>query len=232
MAKTKKIFKRCPQYVTERISKAGTHSLQITIRKNGQTFMKSIRIDEFDTPKQAMMFATKLRDEKLSDLNKGLTVKTAYTVKDLYDKSFELLPVRLKTVDRHNAFFNKGIADYKDVLITELKAFDIQTSINRYARDHTHRQTEGLLSIWRRIYKTAALLEIAVFDRTVGISIPECAEGNPRPKTITSEDLQIFLDELITYNQASVTGSYYCHAIYYAIQIMRYTGVLRHNENS
>ena len=214
------------KYITLRTSAKGTKSYEICIRhKSGQTFRKSILISDFDSPRQALAFAKELRDEKLSDLNKGLTVKTAYTVKDLYDKSFELLPVRLKTVDRHAAFYNKGIADYKDVLITELKASDIQTSINKYAKTHTHRQTEGLLSIWRRIYKTAALLEIAVFDRTVGISIPECAEGNPRPKTISSEDLQIFLDELITYNQASITGSYYCHAIYYAIQIMRFTGL-------
>ena len=223
---TKKKMKKTERYITERISKKGTHSFEICIRhKSGQTFRKSILVTDFNTPKEAMQFAKQLRDEKLSQMNKGLTVKTVYTVHDLYEKSFELLPVRIKTKDRHSAFYNKGIKDYGDIAITDIKSADIQTSINEYAKTHTKRQTQGLLSIWKRIYKASALLEIAVFDRTIGITIPECWEGNPRPKTISPKDLQIFLDALWDYNAASITGSYYCHAIYYGIQIMRYCGL-------
>lgn len=222
----KKFFKKCPEYICERISKAGTHSLQINIRhKSGQTYRKSILISDFSSPKQAMQFAKQLRDEKLNQMNIGLTVKSVYTVRDLYEKSFELLPVRIKTKDRHSAFYNVGIKEYGDIAITDIKSADVQTSINRYARTHTKRQTQGLLSIWKRIYKTSALLEIAVFDRTVGITIPECWEGKPRPKTISPEDLEVFLEALLDYNSASITGSYYCRAIYYGIQIMRYCGL-------
>ena len=222
----KKIFKKCPEYICERISKAGTHSLQINIRhKSGQTFRKSIMISDFSTPKEAMEFAKQLRDEKINLMNTGLTVKSVSTVHDLYEKSFELFPVRIKTKDRHSAFYNKGIKDYGDIKITELLPSDVQTSINKYARTHTRRQTQGLLSIWKRIYKTAASQRINIFDFTVGIVIPECWEGRPRPKTISPKDLQIFLDALLDYNSASITGSYYCHAIYYGIQIMRYCGL-------
>lgn len=222
----KKYFKKCPEYICERISKAGTHSLQINIRhKSGKTFRKSIRIDEFSTPKEAMDFAKKLKNDVLQKMDTGYTVKTPTTVKELFDKSFELLPVRIKTKDRHSAFYNKGIAKYGNVRITDIKRADVQASINEYACTHTKRQTQGLLSIWRRIYDTCALLEISVIDRTKGVKIPECVEGKPRPKTISPEDLQIFLDALLDYNSASLTGSYYCHAIYYGIQIMRYCGL-------
>ena len=99
----KKIFKKTERYITERISAKGTHSLEICIRhKSGQTFRKSILISDFETPKQAMEFAKQFRDEKLSQMNMGMTVKTVYTVKDLYEKSFELIPVRIKTLAVNN----------------------------------------------------------------------------------------------------------------------------------
>ena len=57
----KKVTKKKEKYITERISKAGTHSFEVNIRAYGQTFHKNVKISDFDTPTQALQFACKIR---------------------------------------------------------------------------------------------------------------------------------------------------------------------------
>ena len=222
---TKKMIKKKEKYITERVSKAGTHSLQITLRVHGQIFMKSIKIEDFDTPKQALEFAVKLRDEKLVEMSNGYTVSNFHTVGELYEKTFEFFPVRLKTRKRHNTFYNHGISVYGDVSIEKLTAGDIQASLNKYARTHTRAQVNHFLAVWRLIYKAAFMMNISIPDRTLQVKIPECQPDNPKKKEITSEDLQKFCEALLEYNSASVTGRYESQCIWYAVQVMKYCGL-------
>ena len=221
----KKKLKKTERYITERITPKGTHLLRVFIRAYDQTFSKNIVIEDFDTPKQAMEFAKQIRDDALVKMQTGYTVSNFKTVGEIYKKTFELFPVRVKTVKRHDIFFNKGIAQYADVSIDKITSADIQTSINNYARTHTKRQVSGLLAIWKRIYKTAVMMNINIPDRTVPVVIPECYQGTPRKKEISADDLETFCDTLLSYNSASVTGRYMSQSIYYAIQIMKYCGL-------
>ena len=222
---TDKLIKKKEKYITERISKKGTHSLQVCIRLNDQTFRKSIMIDQFPTPGAALAFAVKLRDETLLKMRTGYTVAHQHTVKDMYLKTFDLFPVHTKTRKKHDIFFKHGIAMFADQPITKLKAADIQESINTYAKTHTRRQTAGLLAVWRKIYKACALLNVNVIDRTTAVTIPECIQGKHRKKEISSQDLECFCNALLAYNAGSISGSYNCQAVYYAIRIMQYCGL-------
>ena len=221
----KKLIKKKEKYITERVSKAGTHSLEICIRKDGQTFRKSVLISAFPSPGAALAAAVRLRDETLQSIHTGYTVSNFPTVEKLYLKTFDLFPVHLKTKKKHDIFYNHAIAAYADQPINKLTAADIQESLNKYAQTHTKRQISGLLAVWRRIYKACALLNVNVIDRTIAVTVPEGIQGQHRKKEISTEDLEIFLETLLEYNAASVSGAYNSQCIYYGIRIMQYTGM-------
>lgn len=213
------------KYITLRTSRAGTESYEICIRMNDQVYRKSIVVKDFDSRSDALKFACNLRDKTLVQMNSGYTVSKYKTVKEIYEKSKELFPARIKTVIRHDAFYRQGIKQYEDVSIEKITSADIQTSINKYAKTHTHIQTEHLLAIWRKIYKTAVMMNISIPDRTIPVIIPECKADTPRKKEISPEDLETFLDTLLGYNSANASGAYQSRCIYYAVQIMRYCGL-------
>lgn len=225
MAKTAARSKRSEKYITERISKAGAHSFEICIRMYDQTFRKSIKIDDFESRKQALQFACQLRDETLLKMRSGYSVSNFKKVSSLYEKTFDLFPVRQKTRKKHDYFYKYGIERYGDKTIDKITSANIQESINTYARTHTKRQVAGLLAVWRRIYKACAMQNINVIDRTVAVIIPECRQGKHRKKEISEEDLQTFCNTLLCYNSSSPSGSYRSKAVYYAIQIMYYCGL-------
>ncbi len=218
--------KRDMDYITERKSDRGRHSYEICIRKNGETFRKCIKVSDFDTPKQALNFARQLRNETLLKMERGYTVSKGKTVSELYQKTFEVLePVRVKTKMKHDIFYKYAIAPYGDKCITEVTSGDVQTSLNKYAETHTKVQTIQLLAVWRRIFRVCAFMNIDVIDRTAIVKVPQGIQGKPRKKSISPTDLETFCDALLSYNEASVSGCYYSHAVYYAIQIMRYAGL-------
>ena len=131
----------------------------------------------------------------------------------------------MKTIQRHNHFYNKGIKQFENIGIDKITSADIQTSVNVYASTHTRTQTEHFLSVWRKIYKTAVMMNISIPDRTIPVIIPECKPDQPRKKEISFEDLEHFLESLLEYNKKTVDGEYQSKCIYYAIQIMRYCGL-------
>lgn len=221
----KKIFKKKEKFIHEQTTNAGTPILRIQIRKNGQSFSANVLISDFDSPSQAMEYACQIRDSKLTEINAGYTVSSFPTVAELYDCTFVLFPVRIKTKYRHDIFFRNGIGRLADVPIDKITSADIQETLNVYGKTHTARQTQGLLAIWRRIYKASAMKNINIIDRTIAVRIPECMEDNPRPKSISPEDFETFCEYLKDYGSNSITTAYRAHAVYYAVWIMRYCGL-------
>lgn len=221
----KKTAKKKEKYITLRTSKAGTQSYEICIRKGEETFRKSIKIDDFDSPAQALKYACQLRDETLVKMSKGYSVSRFKTVSEIYQKTFEVLePVRVKTKMKHDIFYRQAIAQFGNTPINEITSADVQISLNGYAKTHTKTQTIQLLAVWRRIFKACAFMNIDIVDRTAIVKVPAGIQGNPRKKEISQDDLNTFCETLLCYNAASLSGNYYNRAVYYAIQIMRYCG--------
>lgn len=218
--------KRKEQYITERAGKK-CNSFEITIRMNGQVFRKRIKQSDFLSRADALKFACKLRDEKLVEMRNGYTAQIANknTVKYLYERSFELLPLSIKTRKKQNYVFEAVIQKYGDKKIDEIKPADILMTLNEYGRTHSAKDTSRVLSVWRRIFATCSLEGINIADKTVGLKIPKCAKLPQRKKDISSADLEIFLDALLSYNSDSITGSYRCRAIYFGIMIMKFCGL-------
>lgn len=213
------------KYIYLKKNASGNKIIQIQISAYDQTYRQTLNLKHYETEKEAWQVAKNIRDRKLVEMASGYTVSNFKTVKEIFLKSYEVLPVRKKTVDRHKHFYKVGIDKYSNVKIDKITSADIQESINTYSRTHTREQTSHLLAVWRRIYKTAVMLNINIPDRTIPVIVPECKKEEPRKKDISPEDLTIFLETLEEYNSGEIRAAYENKCLYYAIQIMRYTGI-------
>ena len=221
----KKLIKKSEKYIREVIRSNGNHFLRIEIRMKDQSFSKTIAINDFDTPSQALQFACSVRDETLRKINTGFTVGSFPTVAELYQKTFEVLePVTIKTRKKHDIFYRQAILPYASKTIDQVTPADIQQSLNLYSQNHTSKQITHLLAVWRRLYSCCDMLNINIIDCTKKVKIPRGIPSKPRSKDISSADLGIFLEALKEYNVASEAGHYYSMAVYFLIQIMRFTG--------
>ncbi len=221
----KKLLKKKEKYIREVVLPSGAHVLRIEIRQKGQRFAQNVQMKNFATPTAAMAAAVKIRDQKLVDFGLMEKTKDLKSVRELYEKSYEVFPVSLKTRARHDIYFRVVFEPYKDRPIQSIKTSDIQESLNKYAETHTKAETTKMLAVWRRLYKTAASLELELPDRCAGVVITGGIQPQHRKKDISPEDLEAFLTALLSYNEASASGHYNCCAIYYAIRIMQYCGL-------
>lgn len=221
-----KLIRKKERYITERISAKGTHSLEICIRLKGcPAYRKSIRIDEFSTPSEALATAVSLRDETLAKLRAGKKVTGFKTVRQVYIDSYDILPVSIKTRRRHDIYFRMAFEPYAETPIDKITAADIQKCLNKYAETHTRKETSKLLAVWRRLYKVCAMEDMALADKSVSVELPKGIQAKHRPKEIKREDLETFLEALLNYNAGSVSGSYNSQSVYYAIRIMQFLGL-------
>ena len=215
------------KYIREITTAAGTKMLKIEIRAYGQSFRKSIKLSNYPSKKVALEEAKQIRDEALMKLRAGYTVEKSRipTVKALFEKSYDLLPVRTETKKHHKYIFKTVLEQFGDKPIDRITAADIQGTITTAAKTNSFDITTRVLALWKRVYKVAALMEINVIDRTIAINIPECAEGKHLKKDISPEDLETFCDALLSSDPDNVYGNYRNYAIYYGIQIMKYCGL-------
>lgn len=214
------------KYIQETRNASGNKIIRIDIDLYGQRYRATINPKNFDSYKQALDFAKEERNRKLVEMQQGYTVTNFRAVGEIYAESKKLFPARLKTVQRHDHFYNKGIKQYESVSIEKITSADIQKSVNEYAATHTREQSKHFLSVWRLIYKTAVMMNISIPDRTIPVKLPdECKQDQPRKKEVSAEDLEQFLDTLQLYNARTETGLYQSQCLYYAIQVMRYCGL-------
>ena len=212
-------------YIHEITTAKGSKLLKIEIRKYGQTFRKNVKISDFDNKAQAMEFARSVRDEALVKMRKGYTVSKFPTVEVLYNDSFVLIPVSVKTRQRHDVVYRNLLTQYGTLTIDKVTTATIQQSVNEYAKTHSREDTNRVKTIWGRLYKVCGLKEINVIDKTLAVIVPECKEPKHRKKDVSAADFEKFMDTLWDYSNASVQGSYRAHAIYYANRIMQYCGL-------
>lgn len=220
-------MKKKEKYIRHITTPAGTDMLKIEIRLYGQSFRRSIKISDFKNNSAALEAARQIRDEAIMKMRTGYTVEKSKipTVKTLYEKSYELLPVRVRTRKNHDLYFGSVLEAYGDKTIDKITAVDIQGTINTFAKTHCQKDTVRVLMLWKRVYKTAAVMEIYVIDRTVAINIPEGIEPKHIKKDIPPGDLERFCDVLLSCHNGSVSDEYRHYAVYYAIQIMKYCGL-------
>lgn len=180
---------------------------------------------EADFGDHARQMAIYHRNEKVAEFQRGNTPQTAPTVRECFARSLALFPRRPKTQKQHE-YFLRQIGEIADTPIDMIRASDVQMSLNKYAENHTHDMTAKLLSVWRLIFKAAALDEIKVTDKTIGVTVPK--DRHPvqkRKMTITPEEFVAFCEALLNYNAWDEAGSQTSRTIWEVLQVMYYTGI-------
>lgn len=215
------------KYVSEKKRKTTTSwvvKIPYYIGSERRTYERAF--SEADFGDHARQMAIYHRNEKLAEFQQGNIPQTAPTVRECFDRAGALFPRRPKTQRQHDYFLRLGIGAMADVPIDQIKASDVQMSLNRYAETHTHDMTAKLLSVWRLIFKAAALDEIRVTDKTIGVTVPKDKKPvTKRKMEISKQEFDLFCEALLSYHEWDEEGAQISRAIWEVLQVMYYTGI-------
>lgn len=215
------------KYISQKIRKTTTSwvvKIPYYIGNERRTYERAF--SEADFGSSARQMAIYHRNDKLAEFQRGNVPQTAPTVRDCFERSLVLFPRRPKTQKQHDYFLRHGIGDLADVPIDQIRASDVQLSLNRYAETHTHDMTGKLLSVWRLIFKAAALDEIRVTDKTIGVTAPKDRKPvQHRKMDLTKRDFDTFCECLLSHNEWNEDGARISRTIWEVLQVMYYTGM-------
>lgn len=221
------------KYIIERKIKRN-HYLQVYINfkdisGSKRIYSRNINVAEYVSPKDAMQAAITIRDNALREINTGTLIKYVPTVGELYRQTKNLFNISVKTWKRHETTFKNSIKKYENREITSIKPIDVQESINDSINNYSLEATQRVLSLWRQIYKAAAMNDILVADKTVAITIPKSKAPAKQQKKvlISDEDFKQFieyLEETSKYVRDPI-GRFRRTRIIYMLKIMFYTGI-------
>lgn len=221
------------KYIIERKNKRN-HYLQVYINfkdisGSKRIYSRNINVAEYVSPKDAMQAAIIIRDNALREINTGTLIKYVPTVGELYRQTKNLFNISVKTWKRHETTFKNSIKKYENREITSIKPIDVQESINESINNYSLEATQRVLSLWRQIYKAAAMNDILVADKTVAVTIPKSKAPAKQQKKvlISDEDFKQFieyLEETSKYVRDPI-GRFRRIRIIYMLKIMFFTGI-------
>lgn len=178
----------------------------------------------------ALRLAQEDRD-KVKDQLKGNT-SSIWTVNGVYKKSMQYIATTVRTQERHNRFYDTCISEkFGTRDLHTITTADIQASLVEFAEVKSDDTLKRIVSVWKRIYKTAAILDLGITDKTVGLVIPHSKKpASAKRKALTPETYAKACLAILPYQKRlnnPVWESYvydrYC--IYYMIRLMYMTGM-------
>lgn len=191
---------------------------------NQKHFAETVRVIDFPTEKAALSSAQKIRNDALADINSGKLRQSVPSVRNIYRQRWNVLPLSVKTRERHDHVFRTALEPYADIPLSEITLEQIQRSLNDYADRYQAYAVSRVLTVWKSLYKTAAILGYDIQDMTLGAILPPSKVIKPkRNVNITDADFQAACDALLLYN-ATTDIHHNNLAVWYMLQIMYFTG--------
>ncbi len=198
------------KWIREIQSKTKGNGYKVEAKVREDNMLRSINggrfyVADYDGDKKlAKMAAIEARNKLQKEIEVDKYAMNHLTVEDCYLKSLRDRQASIKTKQRHDSMF-------KAMIPNSLKKKDI---------------LNHAMCIWRQIYKAALTAEIPVIDRSQMVIVPKSKiVRKKKDNSITYEQFVLFADELLKYNCANETGRHRSAAIWYACQIMLYTGL-------
>lgn len=202
---------------------SGLHIRVTTTRHGHRISVDGGRLyySDFENKKACLREARRIRDQILIDLDLSPAPGAAMpSVADLFDQSFDVMPVALNTRRNKEYTFRHGIGDLAEKRIDKLTLSEIQLSVNRYALERTQGPVKSLVALWRRIYQTALFLQLPVLDLSQMIRIPKSRiPAKAFNKETDLDTFHRFLDAL------EDSKSYYAPILRDVCLVMYYTGI-------
>lgn len=217
--------KKLPSNIEERSNAYRVH-IVTTVNGVKHVYSKTFPFENYDTKEEALADAVAARDEQKKQKTSR---RHTFTVSEIYEKSCELIAVSVKTKERHRAIYSDAIErGYGDKPISDITTADIIESLNRIAVYSSDDRIKRALSLWKRVFKTALLLNLNIPDRTAFIVPPKSKKAKaPQRLPITDECIDRMVEAVTDYNtsHASEASAYDRATIAFIIQVMRYTGM-------
>lgn len=220
------------KYIREKHTNGG-HYLQVQIRQNpdgkSSLWTKTINVADYATPSEAMKAAVLIRDQALLDQRAGRLVKHTPTVSELFERTKTLFNITIPTWKRHRLAYEHSIKPYGNKEISDIKAADIQQSLNESMNKYSADATERVIAVWRQIYKAAVMDGVMVPDLTAVVQMPRDKHpaNKKKPVLISEEDFQQYVDFLLLSDKyvQDKAGKFRRKRIYYILMILYHTGM-------
>lgn len=220
------------KYIREKHTSGG-HYLQVQIRQSADgkssLWTKTINVADYTTPSEAMKAAILIRDQAVADQRAGRLVKHTPTVAELFERTRILFNITVPTWRRHRNAYGHSIKQLGNKEISEIKAADIQQTLNDSMNKYSADATERVLAVWRQIYRAAVMDGVMVPDLTAVVQMPKDKHPFTKKKEvlISSEDFQKYIDylELSSKYVKDKRGAFRRKRIIYILQILYNTGM-------
>ena len=219
------------KYIIEKTGKRGPY-FQVSVsykKRSGERGTKScgqFYIKQYGDRKTALKQAIKARDKALQEIEAEAFEYRILTVDDCFQASLDLFNLSAKTKDWHTIIYRKLVGeDLRHKPITKVTTEDVVMNINRFAETHTQDGVKRAKTVWHQIFQTAQMKEVPVIDRTLAIKTPRSkVPTKPRQTVCTYEDVQITLENLLTYGDTEIARKR-ASDLHDIILVMFYTGM-------
>lgn len=205
-------------FVSQRVEK-GKWRFQVRIKDLNVD--KSFAESKYGSARRAYDEAVRFKNECLANNSKVHKTNHQVTIEEVFNETFDLLPLREETKRKHILYFRKH-QFYPNKRIDMLTKADIVASLNEMIESYSDDAIGRVFSIWKRIIKTANLKEYIMHDLTLGIIVPKSTKI-PRPKReVTTE--RSTLDKVEEYIIANFDERD-AQSVVMALETMWYTGL-------
>ena len=201
-------------YIKQSQSSTGMWFFEVRIPKLNVD--KTFSEKKYLTPRNAYDEAIKYRNKALlGDICK----ESRITTKEVLIESYNLYPIREETKRKHLIYFNNYV---QDVPISEVTKADIIQSLNKASAELSEDGINRVMSVWKRIFKSALVNEYVNKDLTQGIKAPKSQLiSKPQKRVIISRselnEVLGKIDKTFTKSEAMVVKM--------ALEVMWYTGL-------
>lgn len=228
---------RKEKYIKNRVGRDGKQFFQVSIEYwddegSKQQYNKSFNEKDYDSPSLALDAACIHRNNILVQV-KGNRRKPAikkefecYTVKEVFDKSRDLLICSKKTWNKLNSLYKYNIQPFDPVNIRDITTVDIQLSVNARVNDSSNDKLARLLYVWKRIFHTAIVMGVVDKDPTIAVVLPKSKKPQVKRKVMTTKTI---LDDAIgairKHTHKTDEHLFNAEIIIYALKTIYYTGL-------
>ena len=234
MAKTKKLRKE--KYIKQKTVN-GRLYLQVSFLYEDdfgfkQSYSKSFRADDYESPAAALDAACAHRDQMRTQLlHSGQKIRTRADRKHTVDEAFMLIqqifPKTLKTVKHRTITYRNYIQPaVGNKPIEEITGLDIQQTLNAMITTKSDDNIGRVATCWRYIIRAAAFTGWINNDPMLQVVVP--ASQLPHKKQDVSTDratLDKVIDGIRRYTKNSDRFKFNAELIVYLLEIIYYTGI-------
>ena len=208
-------------HITEFTAKKGSGlHIRVTTSRN----KRRIAVDggrlyykDYGSKNDCLRAARRIRDDILDELA-FRPYNTMPTLYELYEKSYEFMPLSVSSRTYYDTLF-KSIP-MQDSPINTISLETIQSSVGKYALSHSHNRTKRFIELWKRIYKTAFLMQLPIIDYSAMVTVPK---SRVLPKTKKTETT--YNDFMKWIDKAQESNLHLAEYVIPISWIMYYTGM-------